>query len=120
MPWMKKIRPRQICFTRSLRDSNSCRGWSVPRTGGRQRQRRDDATRRVRTMTPRYVSFASEHSDPGPLAGAAAEWTATGIEDALGFARELGRVAPAPGCGSTRDLWEALATIASFDLGVAR
>jgi alkylation response protein AidB-like acyl-CoA dehydrogenase len=43
-----------------------------------------------------------------------------GVSAALEFGKALGRIAPVPGDGSTADLWEALATIASVDLGAAR
>ena len=44
----------------------------------------------------------------------------TSVEDALDYARELGRITPPPGAGHTRQLWETLATIGSIDLGAAR
>jgi len=42
------------------------------------------------------------------------------VGDALGLARELGRVLPLPGEGDTVALWSALATVAAADLTVAR
>jgi len=43
-----------------------------------------------------------------------------GVDDALSTATLLGTLATSPGRGSTRDLWEALATVAAHDLGAAR
>jgi alkylation response protein AidB-like acyl-CoA dehydrogenase len=43
-----------------------------------------------------------------------------GVDDALATATLLGTLATSPGRGSTRDLWEALATAAAYDLGAAR
>jgi len=42
------------------------------------------------------------------------------IDSALVLAVKLGRIAPYPGSGHTRELWELLATIGSVDLTVAR
>jgi len=43
-----------------------------------------------------------------------------GVGDALAAAPGLAAVAGTPGTGSTLDLWEGLATLAAYDLGVAR
>ena len=42
------------------------------------------------------------------------------VESAPSLARDLADLRPVPGDGQTGDLWEALATIASVDLGAAR
>jgi len=48
------------------------------------------------------------------------EFAGNDVAAALAFAQELGRIAPVPGSGSTRDVWEGLAILGAFDLGVAR
>jgi alkylation response protein AidB-like acyl-CoA dehydrogenase len=70
-------------------------------------------------MSP-HVTLLPAPDDAGPLTSIAASSSATNVAGALELARELGRTAHATGPGSTRDLWEALATIAARDLGVAR
>jgi alkylation response protein AidB-like acyl-CoA dehydrogenase len=42
------------------------------------------------------------------------------VSQALALARILGVKAAVPGTGSTRELWEAMATVAAFDLGAVR
>ncbi|NQX13278.1 acyl-CoA/acyl-ACP dehydrogenase [Microbacteriaceae bacterium VKM Ac-2855] len=42
------------------------------------------------------------------------------VDAALDLARELGRSAPRPGSGTTRELWHLLEDIAAHDLGTAR
>jgi alkylation response protein AidB-like acyl-CoA dehydrogenase len=69
---------------------------------------------------PAYVTLSSEPTEAGPLSTLAVESSASNVAEALDLARRLGRLAPTPGTGSTRDLWESLATLASGDLGVAR
>jgi alkylation response protein AidB-like acyl-CoA dehydrogenase len=59
-------------------------------------------------------------STPGPLVSAAARIHPLDVSGALLAARELARDDVSPGGGATRDLWEALATLAASDLGVAR
>jgi alkylation response protein AidB-like acyl-CoA dehydrogenase len=54
------------------------------------------------------------------MAAIAVGSTASDVDGAIELARSLGTIAEPPGSGSTRDLWEALATIAAADLGVAR
>jgi len=67
-----------------------------------------------------HVTLLPAPNGTGPLASIAADSRATNVAEALELAIQLGRVASPPGSGSTRDLWEALATIAAHDLGVAR
>lgn len=74
-------------------------------------------------ITP--VSFAPRTTAPGMLAATAASRLATRDfgetnAEAFALALELGADSPVPGSGSTRDLWEALATVAATDLGIAR
>jgi alkylation response protein AidB-like acyl-CoA dehydrogenase len=57
---------------------------------------------------------------PGECTRVVLEAHPTNIDNALVLAMRLGVIARPPGTGSTRDLWEALATLASFDLGAAR
>lgn len=71
-------------------------------------------------MTTRYVSLNPAPGAPGPVATAAMGFGGATVDGALEFATQFGLIAPTPGDGSTRDLWEALATLASHDLGVAR
>ena len=65
------------------------------------------------TLLPAAVSL-------GILTKSAAESSCDDVSGALQLATELGGLATQPGSGSTRDLWQALATIASSDLGAAR
>lgn len=73
-----------------------------------------------------FVSLASGATTPGPLAAEALaavplrSSTQDTVDDALALAVSLGRHRPVPGAGATRDLWEALATIAAHDLGAVR
>ncbi|CAN5179364.1 acyl-CoA dehydrogenase family protein [soil metagenome] len=67
------------------------------------------------------VSLApGRSSGVGPLTALAFEREPKDVETALAVALELGSWGRHPGGGSTRDLWEALATIGSIDLGAAR
>ncbi|MGN6325594.1 acyl-CoA dehydrogenase [Pseudolysinimonas sp.] len=67
-------------------------------------------------LTP--VSFVG--ADPGPLTAAAIAAEPPDIDEALRFATTAPADAVVPGGGATRDLWEALASLAAADLGVAR
>jgi alkylation response protein AidB-like acyl-CoA dehydrogenase len=67
-----------------------------------------------------YVSLDPGRSGPGPLARIASESFARTLEDAVPIAVALGAIATPPGEGQSRDLWEAMATLAAGDLGVAR
>ncbi len=67
-----------------------------------------------------YVSFSAVPVAPGAIAGAAAAEQPTDVDAALRLARAIGSTRPVPGDASTRDLWEAFATIASRDLGAVR
>lgn len=73
-----------------------------------------------------FVSLSPDATTPGPLAAEALAAVALRsptqdtVDDALALAVSLGRHRPVPGTGSTRDLWEALATIAAHDLGAVR
>lgn len=71
-------------------------------------------------MTAAIVRLLAVPTAVGPLTTLAAESCAADVSGALQLARELGRLAFPPHDCSTRDLWEALATIASLDLGTAR
>jgi alkylation response protein AidB-like acyl-CoA dehydrogenase len=67
-----------------------------------------------------HVTLLPTSGDAGPLTALAARSHPESVAESLVLARELAQVATPPGSGSTRDLWEALATFAAFDLGVAR
>jgi alkylation response protein AidB-like acyl-CoA dehydrogenase len=54
------------------------------------------------------------------MSEAVLHYEGVGMSAALEFGKVLGRIALPPGKGSTADLWEAFATIASSDLGAAR
>jgi hypothetical protein len=56
----------------------------------------------------------------GPLVRMLAENPPVDVPSALETARAWGARAHSPATGSTRELWEALATVAAHDLGVAR
>jgi len=56
----------------------------------------------------------------GPLATMALSSAPSDVDGGLDLAARIGALKPAPGRGSTRDLWEALATIAAVDLGAVR
>lgn len=56
----------------------------------------------------------------GPLLSAAAALQPIGVAAALRFATTVPATSVTPGGGGTRDLWEALATLAAGDLGAAR
>lgn len=59
-------------------------------------------------------------TDPAPLAVAAAERAPRDVPAALETALLLAERGALPGSGATAALWEALATLASIDLGAAR
>ncbi|MCU1513577.1 MAG: hypothetical protein JWO10_667 [Microbacteriaceae bacterium] len=65
------------------------------------------------------VLFAAE-GQPGRFAQVADEAAAASVAEALALARRLAAAGAVPGSGSTRDLWEALATVAAHDVGAAR
>ncbi len=52
--------------------------------------------------------------------GPALPWLPADVPDALRLGLQWGRALPAPGEGATRELWEALATLAAYDLAAAR
>jgi alkylation response protein AidB-like acyl-CoA dehydrogenase len=66
------------------------------------------------------VALQSDDAPPGPCARVVLDERPTDVDSALKLGSRLGRVAPSPGDGSTRDLWEALATLAAMDLGAVR
>lgn len=70
------------------------------------------------------VTFGPAHrtlaGTPGPLTTLAQRSATESVRDALETARTLGARSAHPGSGGTRDLWEALATVAADDLGAAR
>ncbi len=75
----------------------------------------------ISAPTERAVSLLAQRSEhPSVWADAVLKSSATDVEQALRVARELGEMEAVPGGGSTRELWEALATAASIDLGAAR
>ncbi|MCU1508672.1 MAG: hypothetical protein JWQ12_937 [Glaciihabitans sp.] len=59
-------------------------------------------------------------ANPGPLGALAAAESPTTVASALALALQLSGHELSPGEGHTQDLWEALATVASVDLGAAR
>lgn len=63
---------------------------------------------------------AADPVTPGPLASEALAALPNDVDAALTLAVSLGRHRAVPGDGSTRDQWEALATIAAADLGAVR
>ena len=66
------------------------------------------------------VSFSATPSSPGPLTSAVLADPPDDVPGALAFAPRLGEARAVPGDGTTTDQWEALATLAAHDLGVAR
>jgi alkylation response protein AidB-like acyl-CoA dehydrogenase len=66
------------------------------------------------------VSLSPAPSNPGPLTAAVLADTPDDVPAALAFAPRLGEARAVPGDGTTADQWEALATLAAHDLGVAR
>jgi len=66
------------------------------------------------------VSLSATARPAAPLSALAARLAPRTVDDALDCARQLGALAHSPGSGSTLDLWEALATLGSIDLGAAR
>lgn len=67
-----------------------------------------------------FVSLSLVSQTPGPLAAAVAVDAGSGVNAALALAGRLGLSRPVPGDGSTRDLWEAFATLGADDLGMVR
>ena len=63
---------------------------------------------------------AGDVGEPGPLTAAAIAAAPSDVTAALRFATTAAADAVVPGGGATRDLWEALASLAAADLGVAR
>ncbi len=57
---------------------------------------------------------------PGPLLSLLLADPPSGVDAALALAERLGAARPVPGRPGTRDLWEALATLAADDLALAR
>ena len=68
--------------------------------------------------TPVFLGASARTS--GPLVRMLAEHPPVDVSTALDTARAWGARAHSPGTGGTRELWEALATVAAHDLGVAR
>lgn len=68
----------------------------------------------------RLVTLGAPGDPAGVCAQRAIADSPTSVEAALETALALGALSVFPGGGSTRDLWEALATIAAVDLGAAR
>ncbi|MGV8895122.1 MAG: acyl-CoA dehydrogenase [Rhodoglobus sp.] len=67
-----------------------------------------------------HVSFSAVPVAPGPLTAAVVMERPADVDTALQLARALGSSRPVPGDASTRDLWEAFATVAAHDLGAVR
>lgn len=64
--------------------------------------------------------LAAAPAPPGPLLSLLLDDPPRGVDAALALAERLGAARPAPGRPGTRDLWEALATLAADDLALAR
>lgn len=60
------------------------------------------------------------HGEPGPVTRLALEMAPDSVSSALDFAQASATLRPFVGQGATLDVWEALATLAAGDLGVAR
>ena len=75
---------------------------------------------KARRVNLTHVALAADRSPTGECTALVLAAAPTDVAGALALAIRLGRVAAAPGTGTTRDLWEALATLAATDLGVAR
>lgn len=58
--------------------------------------------------------------DPGPVTALALDMAPGSVAEALDFAQAAAPLRPFVGQGATIDVWEALATLAASDLGVAR
>ncbi|HEX4445012.1 MAG TPA: acyl-CoA dehydrogenase [Galbitalea sp.] len=71
-------------------------------------------------MTMSFVTLRPSPAGEGALAAIVRASEAHDVKSALKLARTLGAAATPPGAGNTLDLWEALATVAAHDLGVAR
>ncbi|MBG6055023.1 alkylation response protein AidB-like acyl-CoA dehydrogenase [Salinibacterium sp. CAN_S4] len=67
-----------------------------------------------------HVSLSPVPQSPGPLTSAAVVDAPRDVDAALALALRLGLSRPVPGDASTRDLWEAFATLGAADLGVVR
>ncbi len=69
-----------------------------------------------------HVSFSAAAASAlaGPLTAAAVTGNPRDVDAALRLGRSLGLSRPVPGDPSTRDLWEAFATVAADDLGAVR
>jgi alkylation response protein AidB-like acyl-CoA dehydrogenase len=72
------------------------------------------------TMTLPLVTFRPTPGEVGPVTQLVQSSEVNDVATALSLARQLGAKTTAPGSGNTADLWEALATVAARDLGVAR
>jgi alkylation response protein AidB-like acyl-CoA dehydrogenase len=66
------------------------------------------------------VSLGVSARTAGPMVGMLAGNPPSDVSSALATALAWGAHAHSPGTGSTRELWEALATVAAHDLGAAR
>ena len=66
------------------------------------------------------ITLSPAPTRPGPLTRLALHWMPDDVSQALALGVRLGTQHPSPGDGGTRDLWEALATVAAHDLGAAR
>jgi alkylation response protein AidB-like acyl-CoA dehydrogenase len=71
-------------------------------------------------LSPAPITLSGERTATGPLTDAVSRSSPDGIGDALALAVELSGPRVVPGAGATRDLWEALATLAGHDVAVAR
>lgn len=69
---------------------------------------------------PLRVALTAGRSRPGPLTTAVLDAPPADVDGALRLAEGLGGPAVVPGSGATRDLWEALATLAALDIAAAR
>jgi alkylation response protein AidB-like acyl-CoA dehydrogenase len=65
-------------------------------------------------------AYPPTSGEPAPLVALAGDSAPRGVADGLQTALALARFGALPGTGTTAALWEALATIASVDLGAVR
>jgi alkylation response protein AidB-like acyl-CoA dehydrogenase len=72
------------------------------------------------SVPARAISLGTPDDTPGALATLALRDDPLSVPEALETASSLAKLAVSPGSGATRDLWEALATVAARDLGAAR
>lgn len=83
-----------------------------------------DSTERARQADAPVFLESTGHAEqrPGELSGAGERVSEFhgDVSAALAWAAEIGRLAPKPGGGRTRQLWELLASTAAADVGVAR